>query len=254
MTILLGPLAVAAGSPASSNAGRTPVLIELFTSEGCSSCPPADRLLQMLEERQPVAGVDIIVLSEHVDYWDQLGWRDPFSSSQFTGRQRAYAETLRGEGVYTPQMVVDGKSGFVGNKPEVALKEIGKQAGRAVATLRFDRIALDGGSLTASVSVKDIPSAAGKGPFDVLVAATESGLRSKPGAGENQGAALSHTGVVRVLMRAGKPASSSALEDFHGEVRLKLDGSWNRDALKLVGFLQDRGTHAVWGAVQQPVR
>src|SRR5438309_2023843 len=94
---------------------RVPVVLELFTSEGCSSCPPADALLARVAEQQPVAGADVIALEEHVDYWDHQGWVDPFSSAQWTQRQRDYALRLPDHGVYTPELVVNGSSGFVGS-------------------------------------------------------------------------------------------------------------------------------------------
>src|SRR5260221_14262145 len=103
---------------------RVPVVLELFTSEGCSSCPPADALLARLEEEQPVAGAEIIALEEHVDYWDHQGWIDPFSSAQWTQRQQGYASGFADHGVYTPELVVNGRSGFVGSHQGDAYRAI----------------------------------------------------------------------------------------------------------------------------------
>src|SRR4051812_36388364 len=114
---------------AAAHAQRTPVLAELFTSEGCSSCPPADVLLQNLDLRQPVAGAHILVLSEHVDYWNQLGWRDPFSSAQFTQRQERYSRALGAE-LFTPQLVVDGREQVLGNDRKAVQDAITRAASR----------------------------------------------------------------------------------------------------------------------------
>src|SRR4051794_37883402 len=112
-------LAVAAKPGA---APPTPIVVELFTSEGCESCPPADVLLQQLASTQPVAGAQIIPLSLHVDYWDQLGWKDRFSSALLTNRQRTYGARFNIDSVYTPQIVVDGRSELVGSDGAAARK------------------------------------------------------------------------------------------------------------------------------------
>src|SRR2546422_895176 len=126
----LYPTATAPGplAPQQSPGPRTPVLVELFTSEGCSSCPPADALLAKLEIQQPIAGAEIVAMEEHVDYWNQQGWMDPFSSEQWTERQQRYAATRRDQGIYTPQMVVDGRAEFVGSRERQATHEIEQAA------------------------------------------------------------------------------------------------------------------------------
>lgn len=230
----------------SANA-KTPVLVELFTSEGCSSCPPADRLLRAIEAEM-TPGAEVIVMSEHVDYWDYLGWRDPFSNAQFSRRQQEYSRALGGEGVYTPQMVVNGRSGFVGNSGKQAFAEIGKAAGRPTASVHIGIVEVDGGKSVATVqlSVGSLPQMSGKDELELMVAVTETGLHSKPRSGENSGSALEHTGVVRSLTRVGRVEGG----EFAMKAKVALDSSWKRGSLRVVAFVQEKKSRAVWGVAQ----
>src|SRR5688500_3951270 len=106
--ILLAIFGGAASSTLGQKAGRTPVLVELFTSDGCDTCQPAEKVLEKLLREQPIAGVEIIAMAEHVDYWNRLGWADPFSSSFFSDRQKEYASFFKLDSVYTPQIIVNG--------------------------------------------------------------------------------------------------------------------------------------------------
>jgi len=214
---------------------QTAVVVELFTSEGCSSCPPADLLLTKLANTQPVAGAHVIALSEHVDYWDRLGWRDPFSSLQFSLRQQEYAEALRGSDPYTPEMVIDGVTGFVGSDASRAMQTI---ANAARAPKTGVSIASAGGRI--SIKIAEVPS-----PADVLLAITESGLLSNVSAGENQGRRLTHTAVVRSLRVVGKTRSN---EPFTADVVAHPGKSWKPEALRTVVMLQDRSKHRILGA------
>jgi len=224
---------------------RTPVLVELFTSEGCSSCPPADALLAKLDELQPVAGVTVIALEEHVDYWDHQGWRDPFSSADFTARQQRYAGLLHLESPYTPEMVIDGRSEFVGNDSERALHELASAA-RSPKTpvhLMLKDKAPDRISLTVNV---DATKASG----DVLLAIAETGLSSDVARGENAGRNLKHSAVVRKLSTIGKLKSG---EPFSAEPVVRLAKPWKPENLRVVVFIEDGGSRKVLGAAEVAV-
>lgn len=216
---------------------RVPVVVELFTSEGCSSCPPADNLLTGLATQTLVADAQVITLSEHVDYWDHQGWRDPFSNVDFTVRQTAYAQRGGVGDVYTPEMIVDGETAFIGSDYSAALRAIGKAASTpkppitlswASAATPTMTIALDPNPLTAHASV--------------VVAITEDGLRTAVLRGENAGHTLAYTSVTRRLNVVGQTSKDGS---FNLELPLKIDGSWNRPAVRVVAFAQTSKHHVV---------
>ncbi len=209
----------------------TPVLVELFTSEGCSSCPSADALLRQLDDTQPVAGADVIVLSEHVDYWNRLGWTDPFSSALFTERQQQYVTALRAENLYTPQAVVDGAREVVGND-RPALTAAVAAAASPKAALEVRVTARVPHSLAVSVTGVVPRDHAG----DVFVAVAERDLTVQVTRGENANKRLRHTGVVRRLARAGSVAKDGTVAV--GAFAVDLDPAWNRSTLRVVAFTQ----------------
>jgi len=213
----------------------TPVVVELFTSEGCESCPPADVLLQQLAASQPVAGAQIIPLSLHVDYWDQLGWKDRFSSAAFTNRQRTYGSRFNADDIYTPQMVVDGRSQLVGSDGAAARKAIGKAATAAHGSLQ---IGLDRAASRVTVLASDLPA---HDRADIVVAVTEDRLQSNVTRGENHGRTLTHTAVVRSLSAVGEATGRSA----EAQTAITIDPSWKRGDVRIVAFVQERRGGAI---------
>src|SRR5882724_643692 len=229
---LILALTCQAGSPqksvgaARSPGMRVPVVLELFTSEGCSSCPQADALLAKLEEQQPVAGAEIIALEEHVNYWDHQGWTDPFSSGQWTQRQQAYAFGFGDHGVYTPELVVNGRAGFVGSHESHAYQAIAGAVGQSSTDLsvairksekrEHERLRVEVGKLQGAEQ-GDVA--------EVWLAITETALHSAVTGGENAGQELHHAPVVRCLHKAGT-TDRNAAPSFTGKSDLKLDSAW----------------------------
>jgi hypothetical protein len=233
LLLLVAPLAAADAV----QSARTPVLLELFTSEGCSSCPPADALLMKLNDSQPLAGVTVIALEEHVDYWDRQGWRDPFSSAAFTARQQRYAEWLHIQSPYTPEMVVDGQREFVGSDSRTALNELAKSARAAKTPVHLAWREKSAGQVTLAVQVD-----AAKWSGDVLLAITETKLTSDVARGENAGRNLKHTAVVRRLTPIGK---LKAGETFSTETTVKLASDWKAENVSAVVFVQEQAKGSV---------
>lgn len=220
------------------------VLVELFTSEGCATCPPADKLLADLDQTQPIKGVQVIALSEHVDYWNRLGWKDPFSSAQFSQRQTDYARALGIEDYYTPQMIVDGRTEFVGSKRGTALDAIAKAALASKANVSLAVKTLAANSITMTVQVQNLPAISRGDKADVMLAITESNLVSKVARGENSGRELAHSSVTRKLIKIGDIAGKT----FSAQPSVRLESFWKRQQLKAVVFVQERISRRVLGA------
>jgi hypothetical protein len=235
------------GAPFDGGGVRAPVVVELFTSEGCSSCPPADALLARLDREQPVEGAEVIALAQHVDYWNNLGWADPFSAHEFSERQGEYAARFGDDSVYTPQMVVDGGAEFPGGNSGRAFEAIARAAREPKAEVSLARMAEQAdGALRLSVRVVRLPKLSDGDTADVLLAVTESGLSSDVARGENAGHRLMHAGVVRSLTRIGY--LSAATPPFAGEPLVVLDKGWRRENLRAVVFLQEHTSKRVVGA------
>ncbi|HEX4643251.1 MAG TPA: DUF1223 domain-containing protein, partial [Candidatus Acidoferrales bacterium] len=233
-------------APAAPDPASTPVLVELFTSEGCSSCPPADALLARLGRTQPVHGADIIALEEHVDYWDRLGWKDPYSSEAATERQNDYGSSFGGEQIYTPQMVVDGRAEFVGSSDTNALRAIraASQAQKPAVHLSWDT------DNALQIHIDPIPAAPQHDAQQLIVVIAENMLRSDVKRGENAGRALQHDGVVRQFLPVAKMADAAA--GFSSTVPVHAAREWNRANLRAVVFVQERHSRHILAAAAIP--
>ena len=250
--LLLGALSfelVQSGRSAPSEATnkaapRTPVLVELFTSEGCSSCPPADVLLGQLDRFQPVPTAELIVLSEHVDYWDDIGWKDPYSSHEFSLRQSDYARRFRLDSPYTPQMIVDGEAQLVGSDEKEALRAIGNAVKLTKIPVSLAARHVQGDkSLLVHVDVKPIASPSGHKSGQVLVALADDSDQSSVRRGENAGRTLKHVSVVRTLTSVGTIDDSGT---FSKDVTVS-GGEANLQNLRVVAFVQDGTSGRVLG-------
>ncbi|MGI8742829.1 MAG: DUF1223 domain-containing protein [Bryobacteraceae bacterium] len=224
---------------------QSAVLVELFTSEGCSSCPPADALLSSLD-RSNSLGLETVVLSEHVDYWNRLGWKDPYSSPRFSERQNAYAGRFHLDGVYTPQMVVDGTVEFVGNDAKRARAAIAQAAKAEKAVIRIVPLAMeDRNALRVRVEVDALPASLQTGKAEVYLALAANEADSQVLHGENGGRRLHHVAVVRSLTPVGKIVPGTP---FLSEVSLPLNSGTSAKDLRLVAFVQERGQGRVLGS------
>jgi len=222
-----------------------PVVLELFTSQGCSSCPPADRVLSRL-------GLDaatrdrVVPLAFHVDYWNRLGWRDPFSAAEWSARQFAYQRVLD-DGAYTPQLVIDGRTHVNGARAGDVLTRLAEALRRASATrLSLESREAGAGRLAVEAAL-EVTAEVDARRLDVLVALFENGIVTEVGAGENAHRTLTDDFVVRRLDRAFRldPVVGAG---GHGSVSFSLDSSWNPGRLGVAAFAQDPRSMRIYGA------
>ena len=241
--LALVTLAARGSPPVSSEPGAGHVvLVELFTSQGCSSCPPADRLLTALGGED--AG-KVVPLAFHVDFWNSLGWTDPFSSREWTQRQVAYERALGLNQPYTPQAVVDGTTEVLGSDAGQLRAAIRSAAERPGATLAL-AAAVSPSKVDVAVDVER-PDALREEKLDLWVAVFETGLSTPVGRGENGGHTLQNDYVVRALERAGRLSKGGAAASHHTS-SLRLSKDWNAAHLGVAAFLQDPGSLAVRGS------
>ncbi len=220
-----------------------PVLVELFTSEGCSDCPPADDLLARLQATQFVPGARAIVLSEHVTYWNHEGWRDPFSSDVMNDRQNQYAQQFSLKDVYTPQMVVDGAEQFVGSDAAKLRSAVAQAAGMPKKEIAISDVQWVNGNLHFSVHG---PAAAHTSLFGALA---ENATVSEVRKGENAGRTLHHVAVVREIKEFGSKAVDGKSLILSGSSSISAGD--NHDPFSLVVFLVDYKTGHVVAVTEQ---
>jgi len=225
---------------------KTPkvAIIELFTSEGCSSCPSADAVLSRLKREQPVNGVKIIPLSESVPYWDYIGWKDPYAKESFTARQKEYCQKLASDSLYTPQAVINGKAQTTGSNYSEILRLVG-------ATSAATDIAIDGnlegyGNRLKLTARLQLPTKADRSNLKLEAFVVEDNLTSNVTRGENAGAKISHDNVVRDLLSLEQITADNQV--FIKTINMQ--PGWNPKNLSIVITVQDKTTKAICAAKQ----
>lgn len=214
---------------------KTPVLVELFTSQGCPTCPEADKVLAQLENTQPVAGAEIITLAWHVNLWDSFNWKDEFSSPVFTQRQVIYSRVLYISEIYTPQMFVDGTVHFIGSKSDKATKAITQ----AIKTAKPEiNLSMNGDKI--SINIPNLPK---HETATVYLAFTETNLVRKIERGNNKGKTLEHPSVARAIQAIG--TVDAQMQQFKAETFLQLQPGWKRENVKIIIFVQENATRKI---------
>jgi len=243
--------AVAYARRSGDTAAPVPVIVELFTSEGCSSCPPADAFLRKLDALQPINGVQVIGIEEHVDYWNHDGWVDAYSAPQWTDRQQEYVAKFKDKSPYTPEMVVDGVKEMVGIIPGAVLNAIRAAAQQESVQVSIQPGAADGAH-AEQFEIRVTPGSAKPPKADVWLAVTEDDLQANVTGGENKGSMLQHGSVVRSLEKIGAiPGKGGAA--FTDDRRVKFKSNWKTPNLHVVVFVQDHKTLQIVGAASAKI-
>ncbi len=211
-------------------------VIELFTSEGCSSCPPADQLVAQIQKED--SGKQVYILAYHVDYWDRQGWKDTFSDAAYSERQSSYAHWLGLSTIYTPQIIINGKTGFVGSDKSRLNKEIAASLKETPKGL----LTLNGTVVNDQISVEYQTDFPVDQSYFILTLIQKYG-QSKVRAGENSGRTLDHVQIVRKLaiqnLRLGK-----------GKVNLALPKDYNSSKWELIGLIQNKDNGLILAAAR----
>jgi hypothetical protein len=243
---LIGISANAQASPdITASVGNLPVLVELFTSEGCSSCPPADEFVQKLDTLQPVPGAHLIILSEHVDYWDHEGWKDPNSSHVLTDRQSAYVRALGLSTPYTPQIIVDGTGEMRINDPQAVEGVFQKAVSTSKITVRIGSVSVGQGGQGLLRAHVEVDENTGKENADLYLAIALDHVDSQVLHGENGGRHLTHVAVVQQITKIGKLPKGKG---FAQDVELKIKAGITPENLRVVAFAQEPGPGKLLGA------
>lgn len=233
-----------------AQADASPVLVELFTSEGCSSCPPADALLKKLDASQPIPGADVIVLSEHVDYWNHDGWRDAYSSSFFTNRQENYERRLQVREPYTPQMVVDGAIQLNGSNGPAVARAINTARSHPKIPVRISSVSVaNPKTLQVQLQVEQLPPDLKARKADIFLAVALDHAESHVSAGENKGRDIQHVAVAASINKVGTVEKG---KNFDHEVLVKIPSGADVADLRLIAFVQASDAGEVLGASLRP--
>jgi len=217
-------------------------VVELFTSEGCSSCPPADRFLNDLVI-EATNGRSIYPLAFHVDYWDYIGWKDRFARPEFTERQRRYSVTFRLSSIYTPQMIVNGNKEFVGSDKLDAQRAIGE----ALNSSSIFRVAIHSTFIKDDWIKVEFSLTNGSLSQTLNLALVERNIQSRVGRGENSGRTLLHDNVVRDW-------KSIPRSPERGSVDMKIPGDAKKGNISIIAFLQDPETMRIQAAAMSDIR